>query len=604
MNKKYTIIGLLFCAVIAVKTMDTPSEFTIYGSEGANKSITVPLEVLQLSSTLKGMIEDLGDISDSAIPINNFSTATLKDVMELLKKYNESSNSLEQLQIIASAYSIAQLVEVINCAHYLGIHDSILRVFRDIVVAKIESDYQFTAADYEVLKECNADFVKYFIATKLVPAIISRVKVKSLKKDEFEKKWFIENLPTGAQTFASCGIFMNDDQWVALGSTNNATEIRQVNIYDIENRSVVLTLACDVPLNNLIAYKNKYVVAVEDMYMGRGVRIWNITDPHNVQSYDYRHPQGRLSVQTMGFSLDGRHLVLVCDGIRDNIVVIDMNAIDWDNEQPTLDTDTVVFFTEQVGHKEDKIFFIPDTSTCIIATPSLGNMRFVTLNYQTKEISYTFVHQRKGTMRSVLNFSKDGNFLISFNDVLPKQKKIEIFDMSAMELVNRFDGPQETIVSITLSADNQWAVCMSDAGKLFIYDAIQQTLLSTINGIYTQNSLNFSADGNQILLAGSDPGTPYGFSGLLWTILTEEESSLLQVLYDCTIDQLIVVHRLCSQLATKGFALLIPDSNEMKIFSSLSKEMQDFLTHMGVKIKQTWSEWLINSLPNYMQIKQ
>lgn len=594
----------------AMDVMPQESIFQIYGIEGEKQKIEIPKLILQLSSALKNMVEDLGGDNSIPIPIAGFSIVTIQRLVTVLELYATSADPVKHIKQTIEAFSPAELIDIINCANHLLIDENVLKIFGDITSEIINKNQLFNKADYDIFIQLSADFTKKFVLPLVIPQIMSNSKIKIMKKNEPERKWFIENEPAGLTTGAFSGIFANDDKWVVFGALNVADRNCQLTFYDALSRERLTFLTGTMfPFSSprLISHEKFVVYAPEN---SNNLLIFNMLDIKNMLGFIYDHPQ-QLIIRSMRMSPDGKYLVVVYDGPQNNIIVIPMKSVDWAGHPPVMSGDELHFYTAKVGHWADKILFESDKPACKVVSYQNNTIEVTHVNYESGILSSQSIDLGELVSNICFGFSHDGKYIVAalgFKDRL----KIVIFDSVTLQKIKDFDGPMsEGLTDITFSPDDQWIV-FTNPKKLFVYNTSDGQLLVGAEGLFENNSINLSSDGNKILFAGFDPGIRKQYYGLLWTLLTDQENAMLQKLYNGTIDQIMLVRQLCSQLLKKDIAVITDNSIEKNIFSSLDSGLQNFLKKIGVVIRQageqTVSEWfeskaMESGLYKYMQKK-
>lgn len=597
MIKKYAMEALLVFAVGYIGAMDVMSQetmFQIYGIEGEKQKIEISNSVLQLSSALKNMVEDLGGDNSIAIPIVGFSIATIQRLITILELYTTSASPIMHIKQTIEVFSSAELIDIINCANHLLVNENVLKVFGDTIGEIINKNQQFNKADYDIFTQLSADFVKKFVSPVVILQIVGYSKIRIMKKNESERKWFIENEPVGLTTGAFSGIFANDDKWVVFGALNSVDRNCQLTFYDALNREKLSFISGTMlPFSppRLISHEKFIVYAPKD---SSKLLICNMLDINKVFGVLFDHPE-QLIIQSMRISPDGKYLVIVYDGPQNNIIVIPIKSIDWTGNPLIMNGDELYRYTAKVGHWADKILFESDKPECKIVSYQNNTIEVTHVNYESGIISSQSVDLGSLVSYICFGFSHDSKYIVAalgFKDRL----KIVVFDSVTLQKIKEFDGPMsEGLMDITFSPDDQWIV-YTNLKKLFVYDFSDGQLLAEVEGLFENHSMSFSSDGNKILLAGFDPGIRKQYYGLLWTLLTDQENAILQKLYNGTIDQIILVRQLCDQLFKKDIAIITDNSIENNIFSSLDLGLQNFFKKIGVVIRQageqTLSEWL------------
>jgi WD40 repeat protein len=576
MVKKYVLLMLF--VVVPVCSMD--QTFKIYGTDGETSAFEISADVLKLSKTLADLIEDLGGSTESAIPISNFSTATLKNLVEMLKLYDGSANSLEQMRNQAQNYSISELIEMSNCANYLSLSDVILNVFSD-VIRSVVNKKKFKSSRHIPAGELGLDFTRHYVSPEMMSEITSYIKTKMLEKnmsDRIQMRVPVNN----AKTYAPTGIFLNNDAWIAMSTVSGRQNEGNILIFDAVNNEQLYTLPLNFNATQLIAHKNSYLVCRE--HQGERIRIFNIQDPHNIKYYDYTL-SGIALIKSMEFSPEGSFLVLTHN--HKKIVVIDMNAIDWSAMPVSFDITKVSFLDAPVGHSgQDKIFF-SDDSACMVASVERKFINLSRANCVTRAVTYMAIPEEKAGFRCC-GFSKDGKRLAVLSE-LGKKLKIVVFNTNAMEKIIEFNGPAAGTfhpISIQFSPDGLWLMCTKH-NSVSLYNSVTGELLGKVDGLLHNKSVCMSSDSNKILFAGSNSTVMNNYFGTVYTVLTPQEKVIIQKISRCSLDQLQLIRNLCYTLVVKGSVEINEDSTSYTLFTSLDEDIQQLLQRIGVKIIST-----------------
>ncbi len=122
MNYAKAILSfLLMTIVLNTAPMTEPNTVRVWGSEGENQTISVPIDILKKSPIIASMIEDVG--ADQAIPL----TSPIKVIQDVVQALENPSIFRQQV----NDYSSDDIIERLSFLHKYDINGDVFKLLQD-----------------------------------------------------------------------------------------------------------------------------------------------------------------------------------------------------------------------------------------------------------------------------------------------------------------------------------------------------------------------------------------------------------------------------------------------------------------------------------------
>jgi WD40 repeat protein len=611
MVKKY---GLLLFAIVffgCTRTMQLPDETDtqsvyISGKDETEEKIKTSWKVAKLSAVLKNIIEDLGGMTDVSIPFNAFSRHTIVQTINFLELCSKSSNVSQDAAIRQhlDAFPLDDLINIINCAHYLDINEEIMKTLNDRLLVMLHTNHGMTQRDYELLAHLNSDFVREFILSD----VISFLNGKNIEKPKFSLH--------GHPKDVFSAVWNPDDKKIVsycIGDYNN------LKIWDAETATELYNLG---PIKNVraIAWSpDGEMIVVGSAGRENNLKIWNETGKF------IRNLDGHASsISAVAWSPNGKRMVSGSDGKDNNLKIWDIEtgkklfdlnghpdkirSIAWssngekivscsDGDQNNLkiwDAKTGKQIYDLAGHPDFVCSAMWSSDDAKIVSCSAGDQNNLKIwDVETGKQIHDLVGHSK--IVGSVAWSPDGKRIVSGSD--GKDNNLKIWDAETGQELYELIGHSNFVFSVTWSSDGKRIVSGSEGtnNNLKIWDAETGEEKHNLIGYPVQlRSVALAHDGKKIV-----SGSVGHYNNLIvWRMLSQQEINNLK---ECSVSEIMLLYRLYLTQQSNSTIHLNDVENDM--LYSLPYMVRDLLIHLNL-IKPLWSEWFMEKLPQYMQIRQ
>jgi WD40 repeat protein len=614
-----------------------PKEFFIYQA-GTADGIVVSFDVLQKSRTMEAMVEDMeAQNGQIAIPITTCPIAAIQLVFDALtnNSIDVSNFSLEKLVEIANAFtffdvpqkllnSVVVQVKILmesNSEKIVG--NEALKILNPDLQKLIMLEPSINCLKNCIIKKYAQDREKVLINNPkgILSVAFSPHSTRIVSGGRGEENnlilWDISNPHNieqkilvghpdsvaavafnhdGTKIVSGCGHWKNNLILWNISNPHNITQKSLVGhpsavnsvafshdgtkiasggegknnnliLWDISNPDNIVHQTLVGHPNNVhsVAFNHDGTKIVSGCWSDyNNLILWDISDTQNITHQTLvGHPD---SVMSVAFSPDGTKIVSGCNGLgeENNLILWDISDLHNITHQ-TLVSHQWSVFTVIFNHDGTKIVaggWGGNESNLILWDISdLQNIKYQPLIDKPKNVTAVAFNSDSTKIVFGCLGIKDNLFLLNISD--PQNIK-------SQPLV----GHPKSVLAVAFSHDDTKVV--SGGSFLILWDIsdlqniTHQTLASYPNGV---ESVAFSPDSTKIVA-----GVKYSKNNLiLWTILTDQENTLLKQLQNYTTNQILLIYQLCLQ-SLKGQRIALKEGSEEEvIFMTLPQDMQRLL---------------------------
>lgn len=552
MNGKKVMLSLfLMVSFLKIMPMNGPDGVLVYGSEGAEQTIDVPVAILMESPVIKSMIEDVGIAQ--AIPLAG-SIKVIQDVVEILK----NPSVFDQM---VGNYSLDDLIERFTFLNHYDIGGNILTLFKNEIAKK----------GVGVKAPLNNDVKKrLFIDPAMVQLKNVMIQKQSTDDSEFTQletcnRWYdlgsIVFTPDGKIMFTglTSGIARPTRSIIHRWSLDNGDKIERV--YNEILSNLRIKSADSLAINKSGSILAAGITEDEDVY---NVLIWQLDNSGNITTAAEKLKQSAGRNKYIAFHPNGNMIVAE----DKSLYLWTSNGNGGFSEQPQL----LKNFSRDISDLK----ISSNGKVMVVASP----VPYQVTEHEDSLLLWTFNHNgiidpnpqslaaaydksrylnialnKEGTMLITTTPSDDGIYIWNLEDL----KNIKRKKMNGIENSSR----------VVLSHDGEkFAITQ----KLGIKDSIS---IYNINGDVIKegftspgliSNIQFSPDNEKLILCLKKELR-------VWSLIKEDQKNLLANLSKTlTADQAQVILKLSRAARAKDQEVLSDD--ERKIYDTLSPVVQ------------------------------
>ena len=565
-------------------------EFFVYEQGSlSHLGVCVSGEVVKVSKTLNNMITDIienmaiaTEDQSKSIPLN-FSIAVIKNTFDILKIYEQYKSRTEdiiarQIKQAISGYSREQLVDVVNCIHYLDCPKDVQNVCLDEIKNKYKGGVEAIASNQNL----NLDVRTSFIVQPAVDCLTNLLEKKNMQATRME---MLQDY-SKAQLFSTSAALNFDGSKIVEGQFNGFV-IRDAS------GNILLDQAVGLGITAVAMSPDGTKVVVGGA--NSTLQIWDVNT--GVHTHNLVGHGGAIS--SIAFSRDGTKVVSGCLGVVDTLKIWSVATGAQITSFPFQASVVAVEFNSDgtkivagyEGGGDDIIIWDAATGGYFKYYKSLGN----------NVLSVSFSPDDK----KILCVGAQGHSSKAFLIDVDKGSKIQLTEERTLmkELrsgfLGAFTGEVECIPTVASFARDGRAIIIGELYGIRMFDIDNN--YNTTQEIYLKNegwrpllSVAVSFDGRKVILGYKDPrNSPYTMYRTFakCTLWTDEDEKLINRLKSGTSAEVNLIFKLCSELKKSGS---VQELNKVgtEIFQRFPAFMQQSLSSIFWPAKKGWlSDW-------------